>query len=526
MGYIRAVCISEKKGTGKKNVGEAVFIEDEGLKGDAHAGKWHRQVSLLSKEAVEAFKKRGASVEDGDFGENLLVEGFELKNLPVGTIFSCNGVVLELTQIGKECHSHCAIHEAVGDCIMPREGVFAKVLKGGTIHVGDEIRIIGETHRYRVGVLTVSDRSARGEREDLAGPLIRELVEKDSYLVVDQSIVPDDQKTIEEALIRLADQVKVDLILTTGGTGLFRPGCDAGGHNGRRRAECSWHRGSHPGLFRHDHAEGDAEPGRLGDPGPDPDRQPSGQSKSRPGESGFRPAEPLSRAGRFERRSDRLWIEGPSSAPVKHATKKKNPFADNKVRRVHIMKKRQIAAVLAGIMAMSLAVPAMAADETEGEEVKLLIAAAASLEYSMEEKLIPLFEEQNPGVKVEGSYDSSGKLQTQIEEGMEADLFFSAATKQMDVLTEEGYMKEDSEADLLENKIVAIVPKDSTLELNSFEDLANAETVALGDPDSVPAGQYAKEALTSLNLWDEVSGKGKLWNQRNRGAELGSRGKR
>lgn len=219
MGYIRAVCISEKKGTGKKNVGEAVFIEDEGLKEDAHAGKWHRQVSLLSKEAVEAFKKRGASVEDGDFGENLLVEGFELKNLPVGTIFSCNGVVLELTQIGKECHSHCAIHEAVGDCIMPREGVFAKVLKGGTIHVGDEIRIIGETHRYRVGVLTVSDRSARGEREDLAGPLIRELVEKDSYLVVDQSIVPDDQKTIEEALIRLADQVKVDLILTTGGTG-------------------------------------------------------------------------------------------------------------------------------------------------------------------------------------------------------------------------------------------------------------------------------------------------------------------
>ena len=128
------------------------------------------------------------------------------------------------------------------------------------------------------------------------------------------------------------------------------------------------------------------------------------------------------------------------------------------------MKKRQIAAVLAGIMAMSLAVPAMAADETEGEEVKLLIAAAASLEYSMEEKLIPLFEEQNPGVKVEGSYDSSGKLQTQIEEGMEADLFFSAATKQMDALTEEGYMKEDSEADLLENKIVAIVPKDSTLE--------------------------------------------------------------
>ena len=115
------------------------------------------------------------------------------------------------------------------------------------------------------------------------------------------------------------------------------------------------------------------------------------------------------------------------------------------------MKKRQIAAVLAGIMAMSLAVPAMAADETEGEEVKLLIAAAASLEYSMEEKLIPLFEEQNPGVKVEGSYDSSGKLQTQIEEGMEADLFFSAATKQMDVFRQYGILQSDAylESDLL-----------------------------------------------------------------------------
>ena len=170
------------------------------------------------------------------------------------------------------------------------------------------------------------------------------------------------------------------------------------------------------------------------------------------------------------------------------------------------MKKRQIAAILAGIMTMSLTVPALAANETEGE-VTLLIAAAASLEYSMEEKLIPLFEEQNPGVKVEGSYDSSGKLQTQIEEGMEADLFFSAATKQMNALTEEGYIKEDSEKKLLENKIVAIVPKDSDLEINSFEDLVKADTIALGDPASVPAGQYAQEALTSLDLWDAVSAK-------------------
>ena len=171
------------------------------------------------------------------------------------------------------------------------------------------------------------------------------------------------------------------------------------------------------------------------------------------------------------------------------------------------MKKKQIAAVLAGMMTLSLTVPAVAADENEGEEVTLLIAAAASLEYSMEEKLIPLFEKQNPGIRVEGSYDSSGKLQTQIEEGMEADLFFSAATKQMDALTGEGYMKKDSEVNLLENRIVAIVPKDSELEINGFEDLVHAKTIALGDPGSVPAGQYAKEALTSLNLWKEVSAK-------------------
>ena len=171
------------------------------------------------------------------------------------------------------------------------------------------------------------------------------------------------------------------------------------------------------------------------------------------------------------------------------------------------MKKRQIAAVLAGIMAMSLAVPAMAADETEGEEVKLLIAAAASLEYSMEEKLIPLFEEQNPGVKVEGSYDSSGKLQTQIEEGLEADVFMSAAPKQMNALKDEGMIADDTITDLLENKIVLIVPTGSEAGLAAFEDIAKAESIALGDPASVPAGQYAQEALTNLGIWDGIQEK-------------------
>lgn len=141
MGKVIAVCISEKRGTQKKNVGTARFIENWGIENDAHAGDWHRQVSLLSHDKVEAFRARGAEVDDGAFGENLVVEGIDFRNLPVGTILDCNGVVLEMTQIGKECHSHCQIYQKMGECIMPTEGVFAKVLIGGQISVGDCLEI-------------------------------------------------------------------------------------------------------------------------------------------------------------------------------------------------------------------------------------------------------------------------------------------------------------------------------------------------------------------------------------------------
>lgn len=141
MGNVIAVCISEQKGTQKKNVGSAVFIEDWGIEHDAHAGKWHRQVSLLSHDKIEAFRARGAEVADGAFGENLVVAGIDFKTLPIGTRFRCNDVELELTQIGKECHHGCEIFQKMGDCIMPREGVFTKVLHGGTISVGDTLTI-------------------------------------------------------------------------------------------------------------------------------------------------------------------------------------------------------------------------------------------------------------------------------------------------------------------------------------------------------------------------------------------------
>lgn len=141
------------------------------------------------------------------------------------------------------------------------------------------------------------------------------------------------------------------------------------------------------------------------------------------------------------------------------------------------------------------------------EDVEILVAAAASLKNAYEEKLIPMFQEANPGVTVKGTYDSSGKLQTQIEEGLEADVFMSAATKQMTALDEGGYIASETIVNLLENKIVLIVPAGSEAGLENFEDIANAESIALGDPASVPAGQYAEEALTNLGIWDSIQDK-------------------
>lgn len=144
MGKVIAVCTSPAKGTQKTNIGKGVFLEDYGIEGDAHAGKWHRQVSLLSYEKIEDFRARGAVVEDGAFGENLVVKGIDFKTLPIGTKFQCNEVILELTQIGKECHHGCEIFQKMGECIMPREGVFTKVIHGGTIEIGDDLVILEE----------------------------------------------------------------------------------------------------------------------------------------------------------------------------------------------------------------------------------------------------------------------------------------------------------------------------------------------------------------------------------------------
>lgn len=137
MGTVKAICISEKRGTQKKRVEQAEFVESWGIRGDAHAGNWHRQVSLLSFEKIQQFRERGADVDYGAFGENLVIEGYDFARLPLGTRVLCNEVLLEITQIGKECHSHCEIYKKMGECIMPSEGVFAVVLKGGRIAEGE-----------------------------------------------------------------------------------------------------------------------------------------------------------------------------------------------------------------------------------------------------------------------------------------------------------------------------------------------------------------------------------------------------
>ena len=223
MGKVIAVCISEKKGTQKHAVPSAKFLPDWGIENDAHAGKWHRQVSLLSHDKVEAFRARGAEVASGAFGENLVVEGIDFAALPIGTRFQCNDVLLELTQIGKECHSHCEIFKKMGECIMPTQGVFTRVLKGGEIAEGDELVILPPA--LRAAVVTASDSGYVGQREDLSTPAAVELLEAAGYRVVHTVILPDDRAMLGAELKRLCDGDLADLIVTTGGTGFSRTDC-------------------------------------------------------------------------------------------------------------------------------------------------------------------------------------------------------------------------------------------------------------------------------------------------------------
>ena len=223
MGKLLAICTSPRRGTVKTPVESAVLTPEWGIETDAHGGSWHRQVSLLSAEKIEQFRKK-LWVEYGTFGENLVVEGFDLRTLPVPSRLAVGGAVLELTQIGKECHNDCAIRQKTGDCIMPREGVFARVVQGGIIRVGDPVTLLPppEEPPLRAAVITLSDKGSQGKREDKSGPLAARMLTEAGYRVEEALLLPDDAAALRAQLLRLADGRQVNLILTTGGTG-FSP---------------------------------------------------------------------------------------------------------------------------------------------------------------------------------------------------------------------------------------------------------------------------------------------------------------
>ncbi|MCB2218814.1 MAG: MOSC domain-containing protein [Bacteroidetes bacterium] len=218
-----SVNISEKKGTIKKPVNE-IELNDWGVKNDAHAGKWHRQVSLLAKESVEKFEKEAnRKINFGEFAENITTEGIILYETTPLDRFIIGDVEIEVTQIGKKCHgTSCAIFKEVGNCVMPKEGIFARVLKPGKISAGDTIHYLPKI--YKIHVITLSDRAFAGTYEDRSGPRIIELTEtflnKNKIVFeIEHTIIPDDPEALRVLLDRAEDQA-VDVVFTTGGTGV------------------------------------------------------------------------------------------------------------------------------------------------------------------------------------------------------------------------------------------------------------------------------------------------------------------
>ncbi len=215
--------ISEKKGVVKKPV-DSITIDDKGIVGDAHAGKWHRQVSLLGTESFDKMKqmKKDVKLDYGVFAENITTEGLELHKTAVLDRFVSDNVELEVTQIGKKCHHGCEIFHIVGDCVMPREGIFTRVIKGGELKPGDVLeykpRVI-KTH-----VITLSDRAFAGEYEDKSGPTASQIMEEffkenNRTYEITNTILPDDPEKIKDILLKSAEE-NYDIVITTGGTGI------------------------------------------------------------------------------------------------------------------------------------------------------------------------------------------------------------------------------------------------------------------------------------------------------------------
>ncbi len=226
MGRVEALCTSQSKGERKTAVDAAVFLADSGIESDAHAGAWHRQVSLLAAEDIETVRESVGDLSPGDFAENVVVSGLDLASLGLGTRLRLGSdVVLAVSQIGKVCHTPCRIYELTGDCIMPRMGLFARVAAGGRVSVGDEAEPVEVVPRDLVQavILTISDRCSRNEAEDTAGPAIAErLRESLNAHIYRTEILPDEQDMIAGRLKHYCDGHSIDLVVTAGGTG-FAP---------------------------------------------------------------------------------------------------------------------------------------------------------------------------------------------------------------------------------------------------------------------------------------------------------------
>ena len=220
-GIIRHVCVCDRRGVAKTPVPQAVMREDHGLEGDAHAGPWHRQISLLGEDDIAKMRAKGLDLKPGAFGENLVVGGLDLNGLGIGTRLAFGDVRIEITQVGKVCHNRCAIYDSVGDCVMPRAGVFARVLEGGAITPATQIEVIAEVPRsvIQAAVLTVSDRCAAGSAEDTAGPAVADVLRTQMDAnVAWAGVVPDEREAISDALRDVAER-SIDLLVTVGGTG-------------------------------------------------------------------------------------------------------------------------------------------------------------------------------------------------------------------------------------------------------------------------------------------------------------------
>ena len=218
-GTVVSVNVADTKGVRKQPVESITLVVDHGVEGDAHAGPWHRQVSLLANESIEKMLAACPTVDPGAFGENITTEGIVVYELPVGARFYAGEALLEVTQIGKVCHDRCAIFHQAGDCVMPREGIFAKVIEGGEITPGQGIVLL-KNSLIVAAVLTVSDKGSRGEREDTSGDALEEALKGLGAASVERAIVPDEADQIAAELRRWADETPVNLVLTTGGTGM------------------------------------------------------------------------------------------------------------------------------------------------------------------------------------------------------------------------------------------------------------------------------------------------------------------